>query len=102
MCLNTCFQFLNNITCISTYFFTHTNFQKNWNCYLNTRTKQAVILFSFNAFSLFTTKKKKTLMNLILITKATTSIFISIVILELLSLCLVVWLQIKKLAYFTI
>ena len=41
-------------------------------------------------------------MNLILITKATTSIFISIVILELLSLCLVVWLQIKKLAYFTI
>ena len=28
MCLNTCFQFLNNITCIFTYFFTYTYFQK--------------------------------------------------------------------------
>ena len=28
--LNTYFQFLNNITRISTYFFTHTYFQKNW------------------------------------------------------------------------
>ena len=28
MCLNTCFQFLNNITCIFTHFFTHTYFQK--------------------------------------------------------------------------
>ena len=27
--LNTCFQFLKNITCISTHFFTHTYFQKN-------------------------------------------------------------------------
>ena len=30
MCLNACFQFLNNITCIFTHFFTHVNFQKNW------------------------------------------------------------------------
>ena len=28
MCLNTCFQFLNNITCIFTHFFTYTYFQK--------------------------------------------------------------------------
>ena len=28
--LNICFQFLNNITHISTHFFTHTYFQKNW------------------------------------------------------------------------
>ena len=28
MCLNICFQFLNNITRISIYFFTHTYFQK--------------------------------------------------------------------------
>ena len=28
MCLNTCFQFLNNITHVSTYFFTNTYFQK--------------------------------------------------------------------------
>ena len=27
---NNNFQFLNNITCIFTYFFTHTYFQKNW------------------------------------------------------------------------
>ena len=30
MYLNTCFQFLNNITHISTYFFIHMYFQKNW------------------------------------------------------------------------
>ena len=30
MCLNTCFQFSNNITRISTHFFTHMYFQKNW------------------------------------------------------------------------
>ena len=30
MCLNTCFQFLNNITRISTHFFIHTYFQKKW------------------------------------------------------------------------
>ena len=28
ICLNTCFQFLNNITCLSTHYFTHTYFQK--------------------------------------------------------------------------
>ena len=28
--LNTCFQFLNNITSISIHFFTHMYFQKNW------------------------------------------------------------------------
>ena len=30
MCLNICFQYLNNITSIFTYFFTYTYFQKNW------------------------------------------------------------------------
>ena len=30
MCLNICFQFLNNITSISIHFFTHTNLKKNW------------------------------------------------------------------------
>ena len=28
--LNTCFQFLNNITHVFIHFFTHTYFQKNW------------------------------------------------------------------------
>ena len=28
MCLNTCFQFSNNITHIFTYFYAHTDFQK--------------------------------------------------------------------------
>ena len=40
MSLNICFRFLNNITRIFTHFFTHMYFQKNKNCYLNTRTKQ--------------------------------------------------------------
>jgi len=41
--LNTCFQFLNNITYIFTHFFTDTYLQKTENCCLNTRTKRALI-----------------------------------------------------------
>ena len=40
MCWNTCFQFLNNITCIFTFFLPTCILKKIKNCYLNTYTKR--------------------------------------------------------------
>ena len=61
MCFNTCFQFLNNITHFFTHFFIYTNFQKNENCYLNTRTKRALKFYmdflSTSALSLLKTRE---------------------------------------------
>ena len=43
MCLNTCFQFLNNITRILHTFSLTYFFKKTKNCYLNIQTKQALV-----------------------------------------------------------
>ena len=45
-CLVHNFQFLNNITCISTHFFTPSVFKKKTeNCYLNTRIKRTLNIY---------------------------------------------------------
>ena len=49
MCLNICFQLLNNITYIFTHFFTYTYFQKYKQCYYNNITKRPQI-FSWKVY----------------------------------------------------